>query len=78
VNGMLQRALTFTKPNSSAVFKVTDLLRGSSYFMEDAGSHYVLCSPAPGGYVEIVVEPEEDLIEVADQYLNDSLTKCTS
>jgi hypothetical protein len=74
---MLQRVLTVAKPDGSAVFKVTDLLRGSSYFVEDAGSHYVLYFPAPGGYVEIVVEPGEDLTEVADQYLNGTLTKCS-
>ena len=65
---MLQEVVTVNETDGSAVFEVTDLLRGFRYFVQEIGSHYELHFPTGDGYVEVVVDREEDLTDVADEY----------
>jgi hypothetical protein len=53
--------------DDNVLFKVTDVLKGNRYFVQDMGSYYELHFPVRDGYVEIEVDREEDFVDVADE-----------
>ena len=64
---MLQDMKTVTALDRSSPFEVTDLLRGTHYFVEDKGSHYELQFSASEGTVRVPVALEADLTDIADE-----------
>ncbi len=63
--------------DDNVLFKVTDVLKGNRYFVQDMGSYCELHFPVRIGYVVIEVDREQDFVDVADQQF-EVLTQCCS
>jgi hypothetical protein len=73
INGTFRNSEIATDSASIVMFGVTDLLTGKHYSVKDTGSYYELQFPTGNGPINVKLDRETDLVEVAYSYLTSSL-----